>query len=235
MKSPDLHNPFATADSVGWEAACPPGSPIHDYMLGIIHHPPSVRSFIQDHPRAMDICHHPEYLNLHSLTSNYNLGPAPVDLWPLFSMCKTQMYSDILITPLEQWEDHSGTDFDWERKSQNKLFWRGSTTGSRYDRSTLWRPSQRTRLNALSNQKSGTLSVFEADASGKACQSNHSAASLTSKFYDVAFTGEPVQCDTADGTCAAVKRAYHFGDTKTREEANAYKYLLDVGKCLPCM
>jgi hypothetical protein len=57
------------------------------------------------------------------------------------------MYSDILITPLEQYDAQPGYDPLWTAKRHNKLLWRGSTTGSRYDRATLWRPSQRSRLN----------------------------------------------------------------------------------------
>lgn len=57
------------------------------------------------------------------------------------------MYSDILITPIEQYDADPGEDPLWANKRKNKMLWRGSTTGSRYDRATLWRPSQRSRLN----------------------------------------------------------------------------------------
>ena len=57
------------------------------------------------------------------------------------------IFSDLLITPLEQWDADVGVDPDWDLKTKNKLLWRGGTTGSRYDRATLWRPSQRSRLN----------------------------------------------------------------------------------------
>ena len=52
------------------------------------------------------------------------------------------LYSDLLITPLEQYESLVGPDPDWSEKSMGKLLWRGSTTGSRYDRRTLWKLSQ---------------------------------------------------------------------------------------------
>jgi len=51
------------------------------------------------------------------------LGP----LVPLFTFAKTRLHSDILSTPLEQYEEHYiGYDPPWEGKSQNKLLWRGT-------------------------------------------------------------------------------------------------------------
>ena len=75
------------------------------------------------------------------------LGPRAVNLWPLFSHSKMPLFSDILITPLEQYYYEVGHDVEWKEKPLHRLLWRGSTTGSRYNRETLWRPSQRSRLN----------------------------------------------------------------------------------------
>lgn len=111
---------------------------------------PGPHSFISNDSvaDAIDFCSHPSYLNLHSLTSNYGLGPSPVEFWPLFSMCKTALFSDLVVTPLEQYDASiAPPDPSWKVKTIDKMLWRGSTTGSRYDRGTLWRPSQRTRLN----------------------------------------------------------------------------------------
>lgn len=129
-------------------------------MSGDTLQTPSTRSFISSNiSKALDFCNHPSYLNLHSLTSNYGLGPAPVDFWPVFSMCKTSLFSDIVVTPLEQYDpSNRPQDPMWEDKTQDRMLWRGSTTGSRYDRFTLWRPSQRTRLN---HRQSFTTYFFE--------------------------------------------------------------------------
>lgn len=143
--SPSKHDDvFDVPDVVGWEAFCLPPSPLRSYMQGthINAQPPLPRSFIHDHSLGMNICLHPEYLNLHSLTGNYGLGPTPVPFWPLFSHSKMQLYSDMLLTPMEQYEHQVGLDPDWKEKKFDKMLWRGSTTGSRYDRRTLWRLSQ---------------------------------------------------------------------------------------------
>lgn len=51
---------------------------------------------------------------------------------------------------------------------------------------------------------------------------------LNSKYFDVAFTGEPVQCVQADGTCDALKRDYRFAPNMNYEQANEYRYVMDV-------
>ena len=56
-----------------------------------------------------------------------------------------------------------------------------------------------------------------------------SLASLNPRLFDVAFTGEPLQCHEGDGTCAALRKAYRFaGSAMRQEEANLYKYVMDV-------
>lgn len=136
------------AHFVGFETFCPPDSNIRRYMDGTdAGMRASGRSFIANHLQAMDVCRHPENLNLHGFTTGYGLGPRGVALYPLFSHSKMpSLFSDLLITPLEQYGWFSTRDPDWSDKKHNKMLWRGSTTGSRYDRGILWRPSQRTRL-----------------------------------------------------------------------------------------
>lgn len=53
-------------------------------------------------------------------------------------------------------------------------------------------------------------------------------AALSDRYFDVAFTGEPLQCDEADGTCAAVKRTFRFAPSMGAAEANQYRYVIDV-------
>lgn len=51
-------------------------------------------------------------------------------------------------------------------------------------------------------------------------------AGLNAALIDVAFTGRAVQCDQK--TCAVIEREYDFRKKQTPEEANRYKYFLDV-------
>ena len=53
-------------------------------------------------------------------------------------------------------------------------------------------------------------------------------AALSARYFDVAFTGAPLQCDEGDGTCAAVKRTYRFAPSMSAATANQYRYVIDV-------
>lgn len=67
-------------------------------------------------------------------------------LYPHFAFTKTSSFSDILVTPIEQFYREVGTDFPWEEKTLNKLIWRGSNTGTAWDKFTRWRSSHRARF-----------------------------------------------------------------------------------------
>lgn len=50
--------------------------------------------------------------------------PRPhTQLLPLFSLAKTSINSDILITPLDQFHDPKGEDPEWEDKRDPRLAW----------------------------------------------------------------------------------------------------------------
>jgi hypothetical protein len=117
--------------------ACPPGSPLRKAEAGELHvdfSPASgQRSFIWDHTKAMDICLHPEARALHGLSATKGTGLGP--LVPLFAFAKMSTHADILATPLEQyWDSYEGYDPVWELKTQNRLLWRGTTTGADFSK-----------------------------------------------------------------------------------------------------
>lgn len=187
-------------------------------------------SFIVDHYLASDFCNHPANIPLHSLSNNYGVGPRAVLPHPLFSHSKTSLYADILVTPLEQYDTLVGPDPDWEEKTGNKILWRGSTTGSRYDRGIIWRSTQRVRLALLTNSDRHDINrtVYTTASDGSTLHSfDAPLASLNPGYFDVLFTGEPLQC--TDGACEAMLRHLPFAkESMTAEEANTYKYILDV-------
>jgi hypothetical protein len=57
---------------------------------------------------------------------------------------------------------------------------------------------------------------------------NLSNADLNYQLFDVAFTGEPVQCHEFDGTCDAIRNSYRFDEVMNQNEANDYKYVIDI-------
>lgn len=89
----------------------------------------AVRSFIWDHPKAADLCQHPEFRKLHGHTMQQ--GVPLSGLVPLFTFAKTRLHADILVTPLEQYSpSYLGYDPPWDRKPENKLLWRGESFAS---------------------------------------------------------------------------------------------------------
>jgi len=219
---------------VGWEAFCRPDSNMRNAVAGMMpqSHIPDP-SFVRKHYDSMDFCKHPQNIPLHSLTGNYGVGPRAVNLWPVFSQSKLSIYADILVTPLEQFGQDVGLDPDWEQKTANKILWRGSATGSKYAREIVWRSAQRVRLGYLTNSKSKNIekqiyTTSRADnVTLEAFQS--SLERVNDGYFDIKFTGEPIQCEVNDGSCEAVRRQLPFTEKPMfGAEANAYKYIFDV-------
>ncbi|GAA5908906.1 hypothetical protein JCM6882_005480 [Rhodosporidiobolus microsporus] len=183
------------------------------------------RSYIYEHTAAMDICHHPEIMPIHGFTTAPGTDPGP--LVPLFTFAKTNVHSDVLVTPLEQYSDtYIGYDPDWEKKEHNKLMWRGSTTGDNFYVENDWRNSQRARLHFLTNEKEGTHDVLYAEGDGAIAEKSYNTNGLNRAYMDVSFSGGPVQCDKE--TCEIMKDLIDFKPTMGLNEAYQYKYVMDV-------
>jgi hypothetical protein len=125
-----------------------------------------------------------------------------------------------------------GNDPDWEKKSKNKIVWRGSSTGSKYAREIIWRSAQRSRLTLLTNSKATniTSTVYTTAQDNTTLQAYEaSLADLNPRFYDIVFTGGPIQCEQNDGSCDAVARHLPFTEKgMNQDQANQYKYVFDV-------
>lgn len=158
----------------GWARICPPDSPMRkvasfDKRMASkqIYKPPKQRSFIRDHPKSMDLCYHPENQLLHGFSAWWVVflpcsfarrpradvawmerrsGPRPGILYPLFVSTSTSLHSDMLISPVDQWDHTIQTDPAWEDKEHNKVVWRGTTTGADLTIDHMRKWSQRPRL-----------------------------------------------------------------------------------------
>ncbi|SGZ30568.1 BQ5605_C048g12411 [Microbotryum silenes-dioicae] len=146
---------------------------------------------------------------------------------PLFTFAKTNIHSDILVTPLEQYSDtYIGYDPDWEKKEYNKLMWRGSTTGAEFAVGYDWRSSQRARLHFLTNDLKGQKNVLISEEEGPIKEEMMQMHNLNKAQCDVSFSGGPVQCD--DETCAIMKEEIEFRPTMGLTDSYKYKYVFDV-------
>lgn len=170
---PDL-DPTAEMDfsTHGWSAACSPRSPARS---GIPLNNSTRKSFIVDHVATMDICNHPEVLDLHGSLGGIDPWPQG-ELMPIFSLSKTNFHSDILgivrssfescplrpqsmlissavrmfFQPVEQFaEEKTGPESLWTFKTDSRLLWRGRNTGGIFSTQTPWRRSHRARLASM--------------------------------------------------------------------------------------
>lgn len=218
----------------GFQLACPPESRIRRALDGLeVSALPAGPSYVYDHLKTMNICENPEWQYLHGFTSWP--GMRPQVLRPLFSFSKTTVHSDILLTPLEQYWDKEPWDPVWELKKENKAVWRGSTTGVWFDRGTWWRSSQRMRLLFTSMDKLGSRLVrFDGvgKESGMGVESiverRVATKDLVERYLNFGFSGKESQCTEKDGSCEAVKALVPFMKSLGWNEANEFKYFLDL-------
>ncbi|SCV72165.1 BQ2448_4859 [Microbotryum intermedium] len=221
---------FVSADDShlsNFAKACAPNSPLRRSERGEPYHDYSAdtrKTFIWDHPRSVDLCIHPEGRKSHGHLMQQGVPPGP--LVPLLTFAKTSMQADILVTPMEQWaERYKEYEPPWEGKSENKLLWRGSTTGAEFDRHTPWRNSQRARLHMMSQYMDGSKEVLWA-TDDKMRLTNFTIEDMNHLYMDTFFSGQPAQCDPE--TCEWLRKNFHFKPTIGIEESNTYKYLMDV-------
>jgi beta-1,2-xylosyltransferase len=77
--------------------------------------------------RGSELTSDPYLIPLHGLLlSPHDAGSHPrphTQLLPLFSLAKTSINSDILITPLDMFHDSTGEDPVWEQKRDLRLAW----------------------------------------------------------------------------------------------------------------
>ncbi|KWU47161.1 glycosyltransferase family 90 protein [Rhodotorula sp. JG-1b] len=207
--------------------ACAPNSPLRRSERGehyTDYSGDTVRSFVWNHAKVMDLCQHPEARKLHGHTMQQGVPLGP--LVPLFAFAKTRLHADILAVPIEQWEAHYvGYEPPWEGKTMNKVLWRGSTTGVEFNRHTPWRRSQRARLHIMSHETEGTQNIIWSRR-GQLREANMSVAAINDHYMDTSFSGALQQCDPE--TCELLEKKFDIKPTIGLDESNTYKYLFDV-------
>ncbi|GAA6051753.1 hypothetical protein JCM3770_002715 [Rhodotorula araucariae] len=223
---------FEPSGFTPWDSLCPPNSTARRIAQALPVDTPrgtSLRSFVSiEHAQAMDVCEHPGVRELNGFTAWS--GPRPYLLYPLFSFAKTSVHADLLLPAISSdYYTEIGRDPVWEQKKNNKVLWRGETTGSYHSKGSGWRQSQRARLVALANAKAGDSTFHLADTTSDALRLASGPAKDVSAFYfDVAYTGAPKQCSTKDTTCKQLQHEFRFDRWLSPEEENKYKYVLDV-------
>ncbi|BGP24815.1 glycosyltransferase family 90 protein [Rhodotorula toruloides] len=228
---------FEIAEPTGfspWDSLCAPNSTARRLAQSLPVDVPakcsSLRSFVSiDHERTLDICEQAVVRDLNGFTSWP--GPRPHLPYPLFSFTKTSVHADLLVPFISNdYFIEIGRDPVWESKKHNKVLWRGDTVGAYHAKGTSWRQTQRPRLVKLANERAGTTSLHLADP--KAADSlrlvNAPTKDVSAFYFDVAYSGHPIQCSSKDTTCKILQHEFRFDKGLTNDEENMYKYVLDV-------
>ncbi|OXB37464.1 hypothetical protein LQV05_003545 [Cryptococcus neoformans] len=223
----------------GWFKACPLDSPANirpwsenatdEFQL---------KSFIHDHLATMDFCEYPELKRLHGAMSTDYANRSPSVLKPILVLSKFPFDSSFQITPMEGYRNITEEDVRflnrWEDKTDNRLFWRGSTTGG-YGAQRDWRDSHRMRLHLMINGPKGgnawwdqqMRDVMVPDGEGGFKTVRRWERVLSKAYVDVKLSGHPIQCPS-EKICGEIADTIEFGKKVWPDEATEYKYNLDV-------
>jgi hypothetical protein len=170
----------------------------------------------------MDPCTHPYLLHHHGQF----IGDDPVELnrvmMPIFSFCSTRLHLNI-VTAIK-WTEGPDLDPKFQDRLDERLSWRGSTTGVDFGRDN-WQNAQRTRLVRWANEHNGTASVLQStklrnDRVGEGRRLTK--ARLNPAMLDVSFA----VCELED--CEILGDEFLVGRWQDEAAAANYKYILDV-------
>ena len=127
------------------------------------------------------------------------------------------------------WADPFDIDPDFPDRLDERLSWRGTTTGMEQTEDTMWRNLQRIRLVGWANERNGTASVLQPTKSknervgeGRSV----SKARFNPAMLDVAFVGKPNSC--VQPICDIIEKEFEFRKYQDAAMAANYKYVLDV-------
>ncbi|KAF9004583.1 glycosyl transferase family 90-domain-containing protein [Cyathus striatus] len=201
---------------LGWVSACSPASVAGRRPVNLDHPPdPQLKkTFIYDHPKSMDPCTHPQLFHQHGQFLSHYSGPTPQEtMVPEFSQCSTTIHHNIRIpTPYGWVEDifPRSEDPEWDDRIEERLMWRGTSTGMWRKDDTYWKHQQRDFLVWATNEVNGTVRVLPPDRSKK------ERARLNPALMDTAFVGDPIPTN------------YAWRQRQNQAEAGKYKYVIDV-------
>ncbi|EAW08178.1 putative capsule-associated protein CAP1 [Aspergillus clavatus NRRL 1] len=210
-------------------ASCPLDSPVRSLDENAPDNVGAYRrgelGFIFNTTAFSDICNTPSLRKTYGFFDRPNAFDVVHDLFPIFSQSKISSFQDILYPSPWYWANKvpysEDKDYAWEEK-QDKMYWRGSTTGG-FSRAGGWRRQHRqilvTNMNSLNNAK-----VLAKKTDGQWVTKDVRRKEY-SDLFDVKFTFIG-QCDPDD--CAAQLEFFEVVGPAGQQDAWAYKYLVDI-------
>lgn len=181
--------------------------------------------FIYNTTAASDICKSPSLRYTYGFFDRPNAFDVVHDLTPVFSQSKISSFQDIIYPSPWYWAQkvpyEANKDLSWDQK-QDKVYWRGSTTGG-FSRAGGWRRQHRqlfvSNVNALDSTK-----VLARDAND-AWSSKQVNRQDFRDLFDVKFTFVG-QCDPED--CEAQQAYFDVAEHAGQQDAWRYKNLVDI-------
>ena len=214
--------------------SCPPDSParaalddgasqddVSGYAAGEL-------GFVYNKTAFSDICQSPSFSETFGFFDRPNAFNVVHDLFPIFSQSKISSFNDILYPSPWYWNGkvtyNETADRNWAEK-EDKMYWRGSTTGG-FSRDGGWRRQHRQRVvrivNAVDQAK---ILINRGEESKEDWQVKEVPRSDFKEIFDVFFSYVG-QCDLGD--CDAQKEFFDIKESRSQQDAWAYKYLLDI-------
>jgi len=249
-----------TQHELHWLSACSPDSPARQMPKFNLDEPaprPAPgKTFIYNHKMTMDPCLHPQLLWQHGQFLSHHYGPRPqTHPVPEFSLCSTTLHGDIRYPSSYMWVDDVQDDPEWDAKIEERLGWRGSTTGifANDPGRMRWRDGHRFRVVKLGVEVDGEVEVLmtpssrvrgDEDGPEKSSEEERDhgyeeerqipvgqprklrKSLVDPALLDLAFTGEPHTCEPS--TCKTIADSYAFRHRQSNAETFRYKYLLDI-------
>ncbi|KAF2159278.1 glycosyltransferase family 90 protein [Zasmidium cellare ATCC 36951] len=190
-------------------------------------------AFVYNQTAFSDVCNSPSFSKSHGFFDRPNAFNVVHDLFPIFSQSKMSSFQDIVYPSPWYWygkvQYKEAQDMDWTKK-ENRLWWRGSTTGG-FSRDGGWKRQHRQnfvrRVNALDTAK--VLENSNAAATDENPGWQWVVKDVPRQDYkeimDVHFS-HVGQCDPGD--CDAQREFFQIVDPADQQDAWKYKYLLDL-------
>ena len=212
--------------------SCSPGSPsraLDDSVVDDVgSYATSLLGFVYNKTAFSDICMSPSLRETFGFFDRPNAFDVVHDLFPIFSQSKISSFQDILYPSPWYWsgkvsyDEHK--DYDWEKK-QEKMYWRGSTTGG-FSRDGGWRRQHRQRFVQKINALDTTEVMQNESFNGSVFWKLKEVPRMDQKdLFDVKFS-HIGQCDPGD--CDAQREFFDIVKPAGQQDAWAYKYLVDI-------
>lgn len=187
--------------------------------------------FIHNATAFSDICSSPSFADSFGFFSGANVFNVVHDLYPIFSQSKISSYQDIIFPSPWYWYNKvkydATKDIEWRQK-EDKVWWRGSTTGG-YSRGGSWRRQHRQHIVQMLNADDHPSILVNTNKENPTSSPDWQVKSISRTDFrdvvDVAFT-EIGQCDPAD--CKAQKSFFSVAKKVKPDDAWKFKFLLDM-------